>query len=280
MDEAHIPSSRRNRRGDSGAFSPIVLIVLVATGLFFGGRLFAQNAPVPPCAGPPNPAAGSVGGALNQLVWLEDDVPEDWSPPVCTGWSAGPTRVLLAAAGRFILADDSSALVDRMTRISGLTDIVYWSTSRGKWRNLFKEAAALSRPDRKARRGDFMADDFVPDAVLNFWLKEDNPTAGVVYQILVHERTPTRLVFETVNATPVKAKLLIFRAEIAAPGEYRQLYYMERETAETWHYYSLVRMGRASSLAGTSADNYRNRAEAYFRYLSGVRMDMEPPAAR
>lgn len=120
----------------------------------------------------------------------------------------------------------------------------------------------------------------MPDTELYYWLEEDNPTAGIVYQMLVHERTPSRLVFETVNITPVKARLLIFRARIAQPGEYRQLYYIERESDDTWHYYSLVRMGRASSLVGTSAANYRNRAEAFFRYLAGLRMDREPPAAR
>jgi len=258
----------------------LTAFVLVATALFYGAKLFAQSAPSPPCAGPPNPTAGAVGDALNQLVWLEDELPVDWSPPACTGWRAGPTKVLLAAAGRFTMTGDSAALADRLTRISKLTEIVYWSSSRSKWRNLFEEAIALSRPDREARRADFVADDFVPDAELNHWLEEDNPTAGVVYQILVHERMPSRLVFETVNVTSIKAKLLIFSREIAAPGEYHQLYYIERESDDTWRYYSLVRMGQASSLAGTSAANYRNRAEAYFRYLSGIRMDTEPPAAR
>lgn len=258
----------------------LMAIALIAAVSLSGSNVFAQDGPVPPCAGPASPTAGTVGDSLNQLVWMEDQLPVDWSPPVCSGWSAGPTKVLLAAAGRFNMPGDSVALVRRLTSISTLTEMVYWSSSRGRWRNLFEEAVALSEPDRKATRADFIEDDFVPDAELYYWLKEDNPTAGVVYRTLVRERTPSRLVFETVNVTPVKARLLIFRAEIAAPGEYRQLYYIERESDDVWHYYSLVRMGRASSLAGTSAANYRNRAESYFRYLAGLRMDREPPAAR
>jgi hypothetical protein len=39
-------------------------------------------------------------------------------------------------------------------------------------------------------------------------------------------------------------------------------------------------MGLASSLAGTSEANYKNRAEAFFRHLAGLKMDREPPAAR
>lgn len=257
----------------------LAAIVLVTTVSLSGCNVLAQSTPLPPCAGPPNPTAGDVGDSLNQLVWMEDELPGDWSPSACTGWSAGPTKVLLAAAGRLSVDGDSAALAARLTSISTLTNIVYWSSSRGRWRNLFKEAVALSAPDRKARRADFIEDDFVPDRELYYWLKEDNPTAGVVYQMLVHERTPSRLVFETINVTAVKAKLLFLRAEIAARGEVRQLYYIERETDDTWRYYSLIRMGRASGLARTSAANYRNRAEAYFRFLAGLRMDREPPAA-
>ena len=253
---------------------PVIAIVSLS-----GINAFAQDAPVPPCAGPPDPAPGPVGDSLNQSVWMEDELPSDWSPSVCTGWSAGPTRVLLAAAGRFRMDGDSSTLVSRLTRISALTNIVYWSSSRGRWRNLFEEAVALSEPDRKATRGDFLEGDFVPDAELYYWLKEDNPTAGIVFEMRVYERTPNRLVFEIANVSAVRAKLLVLRPEIAAPGEYRQLYYIERERDDVWHYYSMVRMGRASSLAGTSAANYRNRAESYFRYLAGLRMDREPPAA-
>lgn len=255
-------------------------IALIATALVLSNDAFAQNTPMPPCAGTPNPAPGAVGDALNQLVWMDGELPVDWSPPACTGWSAGPTKVLLAAAGRFRMAGDSAALARRLISISAMTDIVYWSSTRDKWRKLFEEAAALSAPDRQATRADFVEADFVPGARLYYWLQEDNPTAGVVYQMLVRERTPDRLVFESINVTPLKAKLLIFRAEIAAPGEYRQLYYFERESGDIWRYYSLVRMGEAGSLAGTSAANYRNRAAAYFRYLARLRMDREPPAAR
>ena len=254
-------------------------VVLAGVLSLSSAHLPAQSAPVPPCAGPPHPAAGAVGASLNQLVWIDDEVPAGWSPPACTGWAAGPTRALLAAAGRFEMAGDTAVLAGRLARISQLEDMIYWSASRGRWRNLFEDVAALSALDRDARRADFTADDLVPNAELHYWLEEDNPTAGVVYRMLIHERTPDRLVFESVNLTPLRARVLVFGREVAPAGEYRQLYYIEREDGDTWRYYSLIRMGRAGSLTGTSAANYRNRAEAYFRYLAGLRMDREPPAA-
>lgn len=253
---------------------------LLAIVCLSGRSALAQDAPVPPCAGPAVPSAGAAGESLNQLVLFDDEAASDWIPPACTGWVAGPTKVLLAAAGRFELAGDSAALASRLTQFSSLTEIVYWSSTRNRWRRLFEAAVALSEPNRESERIDFTAEDFVPDAELYYWSEEDNPTAGVVHQMIVHERTPDRLVFETVNRTSIRTRFLIFRGEIAPPGELRQLYYVDRESDDSWHFYSLVRLGRASGLAGTSEKNYRNRTEAFFRFIANLPMDREPPAAR
>jgi hypothetical protein len=253
---------------------------LAAVLVLLTGSALAQTTPVPPCAGPPHPAPGGVGASLNQLVWMEDEVPEEWSPPACTGWTAGPTRVLLAAAGRFRMSDDSSAMAGRLAAVSGLEDLVYWSSTRGRWRTLFREASALSRADAEATRADFSAADLVPGTELYYWSEEDNPTAGVVYRMLVHVRTPDQLVVEMINLSPLKATLLLVRREVAAPEEFRQLYFFEREDGDVWRFYALLRMSGAGSLLGTSATNYLNRTEAYFRYLAGLPMTREPPAAR
>lgn len=246
-----------------------------------GGEVLAQSMPVPPCAGDAVPVAGDVGSSLNQLVWVDDESMDDWVPPECTGWSAGPSKALLAAAGRFRMAGDTSMLADHLAKVSSMTDMLYWSHSRGKWRHLFKEAVALSAPDPDARRADFTGDELGEGTKTYVWFQEDNPTAGIVYQVQVHERTPDRLVYESVNVTPIKARLLfVIRPEIAEPREFHQLYFIERESGDIWRFYSLVRMGRASSLAGTTEANYKNRAEAYFRYLARLDMTREPPAAR
>ena len=244
------------------------------------GAALAQPGPVPPCAGAPNPDYAAIGELLNQLVWVDEAVPADWSPPDCLGWPAGPARALLAGAGRFRLAGGSEVIAARVARVGELTDLVYWSATRNRWRELFEEAVALSGPDRELAREDFAAGELVSGAELHFWLKEDNPTTGVVFQLLVHERTPDRIVFETVNLTPIEARLLIFRRGVAPPGEFRQRYEIARESGDVWRYFTLIRMGRADSLAGSTEASYRNRAEAYFRYLGGMPMSRGPPAAR
>jgi hypothetical protein len=177
------------------------------------------------------------------------------------------------------MAGDTNALASHLANVSQMTSIVYWSTTRKRWRPLFDEAIALERPDPGAVRGDFTTGDVVPGAELYSWLKDNNPTAGVVYRTTVRVLTPDRLAFETVNVTPIKAKLLLFTREIAEPGEFRQLYFVQREQDDVWHFYSLYRIGRVTTLAGASTASYRNRAEAYFRYLAGLDMSREPPAS-
>lgn len=255
-----------------------VIVVMVAVSMSRGDML-AQDLPVPPCEGQPYPAAGAVGDSLKQLVLIDEEVPEGWAPPPCTGWSAGPTKALQATAGRFRMAGDTNALAEHLAGVSQMTSIMYWSTTRERWRPLFDEAFALARPDSNARRVDFTTGDVVPGAELYSWLKENNPTEGVVYRTTVHERTPDRLVFETVNVTAIKVKLLLFTLEIAGPKEFRQLYFVKREQDDVWSFYSMNRIGQARTLAGTSAASYRNRAEAYFRYLAGLDMTREPPAS-
>ncbi|MEX0707299.1 MAG: DUF6675 family protein [Woeseia sp.] len=245
-----------------------------------GCHVLARDLPVPPCEGQPYPAASAVGDSLNQLVLIDEEVPERWTPPPCTGWSAGPTQALQATAGRFRMAGDTDALAAHLARVSRMTGIVYWSTTREQWRPLFDKAFALARPDPNARRTDFTTGDVVPGAELHSLLKENNPTEGVVFRTTVHERTPDQLVFETVNVTAIKVKLLLFTLEIAGPEEFRQLYFVKREQDDVWRFYNLNRMGQARTLAGSSAANYRNRAEAYFRYLAGLDMTREPPASR
>ena len=232
--------------------------------------------PAPPCAGTPYPAYGDVDGPLRVEVLLGGDVPNDWTPPPCTGWKAGPTKVLMGAAGRFRHSGDITDIVARIVAVSQLTGVVYWSQTRQVWRRLFKDAAALSGPDPGSRRPDFSPAELRPGKNLHLRQEEDNLLRAVVYRYHIRERTGDRLIFESTNLTPLG--FAIFDAVDA--GEFRQFYKIERETGDVWRYFSLVRLGRASTLAATSASSYMNRAAAYYRYVAGIRMDREPPAAR
>lgn len=246
------------------------------TSLTFPAVAASVPPPAPPCAGKAHPAYAALGATLNQHVWMEGELPAAWSLPNCTGWKPGPTKVLLAAAGRFRVPGGVAALAERLTEFSNLTNVIYWSNSRETWRHLFKDAWALSGPDKSLRRKNFSPADVQSGAKFHFWQEEDNLMRGVVYRAEIRERSTDRLVVEMINLSPLG--FAIFDA--ADPGEFRQLYFLEREAGNIWRYYSLVRMGDASTLAATSPASYRNRATAFFRYLGGLKMDREPPAAR
>jgi hypothetical protein len=65
------------------------------------------------------------------------------------------------------------------------------------------------------------------------------------------------------------------------PHELQAVYFLERESPDTWRYYSLARTGKnASNLAAGHDASAINRAVAFFRYFAGIPTDQEPPAAR
>ncbi|MDA0239998.1 MAG: hypothetical protein O3A84_08225 [Proteobacteria bacterium] len=227
--------------------------------------------PVIPCTGDVHPAYSAPGAPLNIHIVAGDALPDGW-----TGWKAGPAAIILAAAGRFRHTGDSALLAQRIAHISELKEVIYWSDSRDVWRRLFSDAWALTGPKKSLRRADFSDDDVQTGKTIHYYNEENNLVRGVVYQARVRERTDDRIVFESTNVTPLG--LAIFDA--VDSGAFQQLYYLERESSEIWRYYTLVRITEASLLARLSPKSFKNRAVAYYRFLAGIKMDKEPPAAR
>ena len=86
-----------------------------------------------------------------------------------------------------------------------------------------------------------------------------------------------RLVFETENITTMRYLLV----PLFHPGDVQAVYFLERDRPGAWRYYSMVRTGKnASSLTAGHEASSINRAVAFYRYMAGIRADMEPPAQR
>jgi hypothetical protein len=65
------------------------------------------------------------------------------------------------------------------------------------------------------------------------------------------------------------------------PGEVQSIYFLDRESADIWRYYSIARTGRnATRLVSGHESSSINRAVAFYRSLAGIPTDQEPPAAR
>jgi hypothetical protein len=252
-----------------------VLLVLAVT--LFAAAGTAAEGPRPPCVdGSVEPDYAQPGAFPNIRIWFADDLVGGWPPAACTQWPPLADAIVVATAGRFVEPGGIPAIAGRLAATSKLTDVRYWSATRQTWRPLIPEAHALNSPDRDDRREDFAVAEFTPGTTLYYWQHENSPAGKLVYRVDIREHSDDRLVLAMENATPVRFMLLPLFAE----GEYRSLYFVERETGDTWRYYSLLRAPTPISLAVRShRASYINRAAAIFRYVAGLPTDTEPPLA-
>jgi len=107
--------------------------------------------------------------------------------------------------------------------------------------------------------------------------QEDNLSGKAIYQLHILKVSPDRIVFSTENITTMRYLLI----PLFQPGEIQSIYFLDRESPDAWRYYCLARTGKkASSLTAGHQESSINRAVAFYRYLVGIPMDKEPPAAR
>lgn len=206
-------------------------------------------------------------------IWFGDDL-EDWTPPDCTGWAPRPFTVLVETVGSTQWTGAAQDILAHLARISDLTTIRYWSTTRGRWRVLIPDAAALHGPDPERRRADFSVADLRAGPVF-FWQAENTPLDEVTYRMTVDQADADTVVVEISNALAARAGLF----ERVPPGEHTFFYRFDRREDGTWSLYGLMRSGSGPRLvARVGRKSYGNRASALFRYLAGAITDGAPPA--
>jgi hypothetical protein len=253
-----------------------VLELLFPTLLCFQAFALADSGPQPPCGNDPFPPYPDHDSAPTVNVWDRDGLGRDWIPPSCTGWSEPGFSTLVATAARFRYSSGAEGLIRHIGAISGLAGMRYWSTTRKSWHTLIPNAYAVSGPTGDQRRQDFSPDEMKEGATLYFH-QEDNVSGKAIYQMRIVKASPDRLVFSTENITTMRYLLI----PLFQPGEIQSIYFLDRESPDVWRYYSLVRTGKkANSLTAGHQASSINRAVAFYRYLVGIPLDKEPPAAR
>ncbi len=252
--------------------SILAALVLALAWLSAPQAASASDGPQPPCGGetpvPPFPAAGAPP---NVRLWHASELSADWQPPACTGWRGLRFDQLVGLAGRLPPSLDAADLLARLGAISGWTGIRYWSTTRGRCRELISDAHALAGPKESQRRPDFTPDEMVTGKDLYFFEEDSGPGGGAVYRMHLRAVTPDRLVVETENVTAIK----VFVVSLFAPGALRSFYVAERDRRGGWDYYSLSGATTdASELALGHDASYVNRALALYAHLA----DLDPCA--
>ena len=231
----------------------------------------AGSGPQPPCGASPSPPFPGVDSPPAIQVWSRTE----WTPSACTGWVSDGAATLIAAAARFRFDSGAEALRRRIGAVSSLAGLVYWSTSSQRWQPFILSAAALTGLSGD-RRGDFSVAEIAAGREL-YVQQEDNLFGLAVYRLRVTAASAARIVFASENATAVK----ILGLTAVSPGDLQTVCFLERESPDVWRYYSLARIGGTASLLTTGHDaSLINRAAASFRFLAGIPLDREPPAAR
>jgi len=143
------------------------------------------------------------------------------------------------------------------------------------WRPLVIDAWALSRPDPRSRRPDFLAAEMTAGRELYYW-ENDSRSGNIVHRMTVRERSPARTVIAIENLTPVR----FFFVTLFAPGALQSVEFVELVSPGVWGVYLLTRTGEGvSALAGGHEASYVNRTVAIYRHLAGIPTDEEPPVA-
>jgi hypothetical protein len=256
-------------------WSVIATFILFAAILCSELSSHAAPGPQPPCGSATFPPYPDLEKSPIVVVWDSAELGPVWTPPACIGWSYSGLTTMVVTVARFRHASGVEGLLRRVGAVSERTGIQYWSTTRKRWHTLVINAYALSEAVGDRRRKDFSPHEMAEGGSLYFQ-QEDSLSGKAIYRMRVRSASPDRLVFDTENISIVRYFLIpIFR-----PGDIQSIYFFERESQDVWRYYGIVRTSKIASLltSGNEA-SYINRSVAFYRYLTGVSTDKEPPAS-
>jgi len=255
--------------------SVVAPCVLFTAILCSGLSSHAAAGSQPPCGCGTFPPYPDLERSPIVRVWDSVELGRDWTPPVCTGWTYSDSTMMVVTVARFHHTSGVEGLLRRVGAISERTGIRYWSTTRKRWQTLVIDACALSEAVGDRCRKDFSPDEMVEGGSLYFQ-QEDNLSGKAIYRMRILSASLDRLVFNTENISTMR----YFFIPLFRPGDMQSIYFFERESQEVWRYYGIVRTSKITSLltAGNEA-SYINRSVAFYRYITGVPTDKEPPAA-
>ena len=237
---------------------------------------YTQSGPQPPCGGDSFPPYPGPDDSPIVKFWSESAFGRDWRPPACTGWAEVGFSTLITTVARFRYSAGIEGLLRHIGATSELAGMRYWSTTHKQWQTLIVNAHALTGAQPGNRRQDFTPDEMREGKVL-YLEQVDNLSGRAVYRMHIREASAGRLVFDVENVSLMR----YFFVTLFHPGDMQSIYFLDRESANVWRYYSIARTGRnASRLATGHEASSINRAVAFYRSVVGIPTDQEPPAVR
>jgi hypothetical protein len=246
--------------------------------LLFQAPDYVQIEPRPPCGEATVPPYPALDNSPVVKFWSESELGRYWRPPACTGWTDEGFSTLITTVARFRYASGADGLLRQVGAISELAGMRYWSTTHQQWRTLIVSAHALTGSQPGQRRPDFTPDE-MPVGKMLYLEQADNLTGPAIYRMHIAEASADRFVFDLENVGVMRYLFVT----LFHPGEMQSIYFLDRESADVWRYYSIARIGRNASRLATGPGHESssiNRSVAFYRSLTGIPTDQEPPAAR
>jgi len=127
-----------------------------------------------------------------------------------------------------------------------------------------------------AGKTDFTTEEMKEGSVLYF--EQDNNLSGkATYRMQIVKASDDHIAIKIDNVGSIRYLLV----PMLHAGDLQSVYFLDRESGDTWRYYSIVRTGKnANRLIGGNDSSAINRAVAVYRHLVGIPDNTEPPAAR
>lgn len=232
--------------------------------------------PKPPCSNEVDPSYPALDEQVVTKPWSAAYLGRDWDPPTCLGWDSNGFTTLVTTVATFRFQAEEAGLLHNFGAVSQWKGLRYWSVTHKQWRTLITDGYALSAPQGGQRRADFTATEMAQENVLYFE-QENNLTGKGTYRMQIVRASNDHIEIKIDNVSAIRYLLV----PVLHPGDPQSVYFLDRESGDNWHYYSIVRTGKsASRLLAVSESSAINRAVAAYRHIVGIPDTTEPPAAR
>ena len=231
---------------------------LLTTAAFALIAVGAEAQPVPPCSPSGTavvPTYGEVAAPPSIQTWHDIELT---GREACLGGGRGRMELVIALASKFDGARPLSDIAARIGAISAMKGLLYWSSTEQSWRILISESYAIDGPTTRRPRPDFAADEVLSGRTLYYAQNDMRSTGLNVDSLTAKAAGPGRLVFETVNLTPIKfAFVTLFE-----PRELRAVHFIDRLKDGAWGYYGISAV-RSVTLGGYE-NSFVNRGAAFY----------------
>ena len=191
----------------------------------------------------------------------------------CAPLSEGPTKLVVAIAARFSFSGEIDGLAGRVGAVSEMEGLHYWSTTEKRWRELIMSASALEGESDWTPRSNFLAPEVLSGRELYFSQDDTRSTGQPIYRMSVREWSPSHLIVDVENVTPIKFGFVT----LFAAQDLQSVHFVNRLADNEWGYYALSLVH--SNSAADQGASLINRADAYYRFLARIsHVGLEPLA--